>query len=547
MIFYNRENEAIQLITIPLGSGGEGNIYQIETIKYRHFVAKIYHLRSNTEEKQAKLEYILANKPLLENDYTVIWAEDLLFDSNGNFAGFLMKMAQGSFDLTSLAGLYLSNKMGGEWEQKFGRNSIQGFKNRIKLCYNIAAAIQQIHASKKYVLVDLKPENIKINLSGQVNIIDIDSMQIQNENNELLFPAEKLTGEYSPAESQNLDFKTEIIPETWDRFSLGVVFYKILFGLHPFAGTGKAEYNNLVSHTQKIQAGLFPNGVNRSNFEVIPKPHENFKVLSEDAQLLFLKCFDKGFLNPELRPSPKEWCQVWENMSLNTEYYNSPYEKTIPQKVANTSSNNPQKSNTAYSRKYKPMNVGRFVLILSGIYLGFILLWNLISQTKYNTNDMENIVQEPTRNFGDPPAYYEYEYEPEYEEDSTVIAQRKQEDLKILLEQREIQRKKVIPANLEKINKPYGGDYKYGYQHKYTGAIIIPIIYDDISEFKYERAIVKKDNLYGIIDFHHNFTTPLEYKKIVRVDNERGFGYYVYGDDGAFILLDSKGDINYTF
>ena len=162
--------------------------------------------------------------------------------------------------------------------------------------------LQQLHQTGKYVLVDIKPENIKISLNGYISIIDLDSLEIVD-GNKLLFPAQKLSAEYCPTEVKHLDFKTQIIPETWDRFSMAVVFYKILFGIHPFAGTGIESYKNLVSHEQKIQAGLFPHGSRADLMDVVPFPHQNFKALPRHLQKLFLKSFDEGLYRPPLRPS----------------------------------------------------------------------------------------------------------------------------------------------------------------------------------------------------------------------------------------------------
>ena len=216
----------------PLGRGGEGEVYEVvHPRNLKDYVVKIYHPQERTQNRESKILYMIGHPPEIQDELSIIWPKAVIHQG-GRFVGFLMRRARGEHDLTILSSLKLSSRLGNDWHKKFSRERTDGLNNRIKLCHNIAVVLQQLHQTGKYVLVDIKPENIKISLNGYISIIDLDSLEIIDRD-KLLFPAQKLSAEYSPTEVKNLDFKTEIIPETWDRFSVSVVFYKVLFGIHP--------------------------------------------------------------------------------------------------------------------------------------------------------------------------------------------------------------------------------------------------------------------------------------------------------------------------
>ncbi|MDX2305694.1 MAG: hypothetical protein NW226_23005 [Microscillaceae bacterium] len=308
----------------PLGRGGEGEVFEVvQPYSFRDYVVKVYHSQERTPNREAKIRYMIGHPPELQDELSIIWPQVVVYQE-GVFVGFMMRRARGEHDLTILSSLKLSARLSSDWNRKFSRETEEGLNNRIKLCHNIAVVLQQLHQTGKYVLVDIKPENIKISLNGYISIIDLDSLEIIDRQN-LLFSAQKLSAEYCPTEVKHLNFKSELIPETWDRFSMAVVFYKILFGIHPFAVTGAEPYKNLVSHEQKIQAGLFPHGSRANLIEVMPFPHENFKALPKNLQNLFLKSFDEGLYRPPLRPSTQDWIEHLQDAVINVQKYQSPF------------------------------------------------------------------------------------------------------------------------------------------------------------------------------------------------------------------------------
>ena len=287
----------------PLGEGGEGAVYEIlSPANYRNSVAKILYPDKRTNERRYKVRYMVDNPPANIQDGNghnfLIWPQQILLENN-DFVGFIMPKAEG-IDLEELCRVKLKPELGSEW-QKFYRDNSDSMILRLILCSNIAKAVNALHATGHYVIGDLKPENIRVKSNGLVSILDLDSCQI-SDGGQIRFQSKMNTPKYNPPETI-----IEHKELSWDLFIIGVIFYEILCGIHPFIGTTKAPYENLNTPEQKIQAGLFPFGSKSNYFEVIAIPHYNFKNLPDRVQKLFLRCFDQGITNPAIRPNTTYW------------------------------------------------------------------------------------------------------------------------------------------------------------------------------------------------------------------------------------------------
>jgi serine/threonine protein kinase len=287
----------------PLGEGGEGTVHEIlSPIAFQNSVAKILFPEKRSNERRYKVRYMVDNPPENIRDGNghnfLIWPQHLLLENN-DFVGFVMPIAQG-VDLEELCRVKLKPELGTEW-QKFHRDNPDSIVLRLILCNNIAKAVNALHATGHYVIGDLKPENIRVKSNGLVSILDLDSCQI-SEGEQIRFQSKMNTPKYNPPEK--VVHQKEF---SWDLFIVGVIFYEILCGIHPFTGTTKAPYDNQNTPEQKIQAGLFPFGSKSDFFEVIAPPHFIFKSLPVRVQKLFLRCFDAGISDSDLRPCAAEW------------------------------------------------------------------------------------------------------------------------------------------------------------------------------------------------------------------------------------------------
>ncbi len=303
-VFLGSDKEAIEIENQPsLGRGGEGEVYKvIAPAKYAVYCVKLYNKNKITTEKIKKLEYLLSHNPITDSKghRSVIWIEDTVYVKEKNsknyvFGGLLMPIAEG-YSLEYLcANKFPLNRIRSNevaLYQKFDRTHQDNLKSRLVVCYNIAVALAQLHQNGLYVHADIKPENIIFNHKGKVSIIDFDSVQVA-ENGKLLFSALAQTPEYIPPIYQQNFSKNTVFNAFTDVFSITVIFYRILTGIHPFAAVNfKAPYNNVTDIPTAIQQKLFPFGQKQKYFNQIPPPHLLFQKLPKNLQNLFLEVLE---------------------------------------------------------------------------------------------------------------------------------------------------------------------------------------------------------------------------------------------------------------
>ena len=290
----------------PMHSGGEGSIHPVIS-SGESLVAKIYHHTTKKEEAHRKILFMVNNPPFNNAprhiQEAIIWPLDLLYD-NGRFAGYVMPRVDSGVNLFPLILPGMPHLMNQSQWQKFSTTNPDALLVRMKLGYNLARAIHLLHQSGKYVLVDMKPENVLIKPNGYFSLIDIDSIQISN-NRQLIFAASAMTGEYAPPEhfAGKYNNPRAVIPVSWDHFSFAVIFYQVLINIHPFM----ASHDKYSTVAENIEHGLFVHGRKKSRLMVIPAIHKRYKLLPVKLRNMFERALDHGSLNPSFRPSLEEW------------------------------------------------------------------------------------------------------------------------------------------------------------------------------------------------------------------------------------------------
>lgn len=302
----------IQLAPAPFAAGAEGELFLITSpSQFKNHVAKIYFPHKREDIRHKKFQYLINNKPNVSETnspnahLSLIWAEEALYE-NGKFVGFIMPKASGK-KLEILCTNKLPAKLDKEWE-RFDFNNPKSVELRLKVAFNLCIAVHLLHASGRYLLIDLKPDNVMIQPNGLVSLVDLDSVEVV-ENGITLYDAAVATPEYTPAEKYQKELGYDPTQtEEWDRFSLAVILYKLLLGIHPFSASSLPPYDNLSLLEQKIEYGLFVHNASiRSSFLVIPPLHQRFYQLPTAVQNLFLQALEQGFKNPENRPRAADW------------------------------------------------------------------------------------------------------------------------------------------------------------------------------------------------------------------------------------------------
>lgn len=322
MIVYTSRNEVLTLADKAVSSGGEGEIHSVvsKPSRFGNICVKIYFKAKRTNQLEKKLKYMVANPPhqITSASNMIGWPLDVIYDGQKKFIGFVMPLAfNNSEPLIVLTAKNLSKKLNPIWADKYDRRlGAVSMMARLKLICNIAIPIHLLHSTNKYVLRDFKPENVLVTCDGKVTLVDMDSVQITEESNlllpKMLFPASTLgTPGYMPPEHYTRNVGKSIdtpIIKSWDYFSIGVVFYQVIFGLHPYVVTPLiARDANSNEIFQNIAQNLFPFGANASKVRSYPPPHNNFGRTPIELQTLFRNAFSD---NPNIRPSLEQWVKT---------------------------------------------------------------------------------------------------------------------------------------------------------------------------------------------------------------------------------------------
>ncbi|MEH2282559.1 MAG: hypothetical protein V7K90_14730 [Nostoc sp.] len=288
--------QSITLLGEPIADSGEGKVWRTNQNGY---LAKIYH--SQTPERVQKLAVMIAHRPKEPNSHlnhiSFAWPKSLLKDAQGNCVGFLMPEIKEGKELIDIYNPQLRKRLKLEVDWRFLHTT----------ALNIASIIEAIHISG-YVLGDIKPQNILVNDRALPSIIDTDSFQVRNPVNGKIYRCPVGSPDYTPPELIDQDFSSIDQTEVHDRFRLAVIIYQLLFGgQSPFAGkwigAGKDPDTN-----DRIRQGLWlyaPNSLIQPVERIIP-----LEIVHPEVQRCFLRCFNDGYKNPNLRPTAGDWVKA---------------------------------------------------------------------------------------------------------------------------------------------------------------------------------------------------------------------------------------------
>ena len=301
-----------------IAKGGEGEVFEIKG--NTKDCIKIYHIPLRNKEREEKLKYMCNNQPqpLETENYRICWPNDVIYE-NGVFIGYVMPKAYDDSILPyHLCQPNIPQNLSSEWRNTYDRNSTSGIISRLKLCTNIVAVISRVLSTGKYVLVDLKPQNVLITRSGKVSLIDMDSVQI-SVNKKILYKAPVSTPEYTPPEAKVLLKSNVPISQDWDMFSVGVLVYEIMCGIHPYAGTLKPPFENVSTINEKIEKNLTHINKGETSFKMLPPPHQIFNSFSLNFRNIFKRIFDTYTIGSSSRPKMESFGVILYNEVIKYE------------------------------------------------------------------------------------------------------------------------------------------------------------------------------------------------------------------------------------
>ncbi len=290
-----------------LGKGAEGIVYRIKKpAKYaKDYCIKLYRTEEKAEKMESKITYMCKNKPITSSFVQLCWPEQSVYH-RGKFKGYLMPLAfENSCNLLEIKPVNFKDRLQlpQAFKDKFDLQSEKGIVGRLKLCTNLAAAFYILHQSQKYIVVDMKPDNVLITSDAKVSVVDCDSFQVID-NGKLLYESNIFTPEYAPPELyHNGAIRQKEV--YWDNFSFAVITYELLFGVHPFNATYMHPYDKEKDIASKIKSGLFVHGSKKRYLSGLDSehPHNKFDKLPPAIQKLFWDAFEIGYNYPEKRTS----------------------------------------------------------------------------------------------------------------------------------------------------------------------------------------------------------------------------------------------------
>jgi DNA-binding helix-hairpin-helix protein with protein kinase domain len=300
LIVYDKHGRALTLISSGR-SGGEGEIYIPAGAEEQ--CAKIFHPHRRTPEIDEKLRIMVKNPPPPDLTPMLTWPQALLFDLPGGsrVIGYLMKrIPENTF---RPAHLWYDELSTGKEQEQF----------QILSALTLARIVAGVHKAG-HSIGDLRENNLLMNNTGDLILIDTDSFQIREPVSGKIFWSRVGTGEYLPPEHLDGSFACDGCDRRYgDHFALAVLIFRFLMnGVHPFQAKGPLV-RSAPATTDKILLGYF---AFESRLAGIAPPDyaPPYSSVPPPVKILFRETFIKGHKFPKNRPDAGRWVEVLSSL-----------------------------------------------------------------------------------------------------------------------------------------------------------------------------------------------------------------------------------------
>lgn len=286
---HTKTGEQVRLVD-RIGEGGEGAVYKTDQ---QGRVAKIYWNDHRTQNRKEKLELMVS---VSFNNERVCWPEELLYDGQGVFAGYLMRDISGykEFGVTVLklnSPTVLRKHMSG-WDRLA----------LVKLCIAICDTFIALH-KKRILMGDVNARNIMIDpKSGSYSdfvFVDCDSYQIEE------YPCPVGTINFtSPqiyrrnnATTESLEFGKILRTLADEDYSVAsLLFHILMLNQSPYATKGNADIkDNIINYKFGYRLN---NKSGRSNSGV-DTPDGPYRMIWNNTPWYIKELFGKVFQDAE--------------------------------------------------------------------------------------------------------------------------------------------------------------------------------------------------------------------------------------------------------
>lgn len=212
-------------LTEFVAEGGEGAIY---LTSLPNVVCKTYFKEQLTGARKEKLDLMLSRNIAISG---VCWPQELVFDGNGNFIGYLMPKAEG-------------RKLRSVLHKKLMANYFPGWKRETltQLAITILKTIDRLHKLNIFI-GDINPENILVVNEKRVFVVDCDSFQVEG------FPCPVGTDTFTSPDRQGQNFTKFLRSREDELFAVTTLLFMILFpGKAPYSAQGGSEISENIKN-----------------------------------------------------------------------------------------------------------------------------------------------------------------------------------------------------------------------------------------------------------------------------------------------------------
>lgn len=288
--------------------GGEGTVYKCDIANK---ACKIYHkTRLDDNQRLAKLLEMQAKNLHIQG---VCFPQELLYDSDGRFCGYLMDMAVGHKLQTSIMNPMVIRDKFPSWKRI----------DLVKVCIAIINIAMQLHKNN-IIIGDVNANNIMVKSANEVYFIDCDSFQIGK------YPCPVGTPYFTPREIQGKKYSEFLRTQEHDMFAITTLIFMILFlGKPPYSVRGGGN------PAENVKNGNFPYRFNGKSGDSVPDGPWKFiwSNLTYKLKNTFNDCFSNN-IKPniqDLRTILKQYSYAIEQGYVSNEILPTSYKKVDPE------------------------------------------------------------------------------------------------------------------------------------------------------------------------------------------------------------------------
>lgn len=301
------DNNQIYLLTQVLSRGGEGKIYKIKNSD--NCVAKIFYKRD--QQRDAKVRILKEFQWSDDTRKYVVLPQVILYEDEEKTrqCGYVMDKVDCSTSLTNT----------------FTGDNPLSIKMRAVVGLNVCKALEAIHSNGvnsevQLVIGDFNFNNIVVDRNtGDIRVIGIDCVHLIVRHGDeyevlpctVLYPDLFMPEIFRLMNNNAVISLAELSNKGFQTFSIYTDYYCMAYHLHllllncsPFNySIRNSEYENKRLATMNGNYSYS----NLINPAVLPSYCPDFDILTPELKDLFIRTFEKGANQPEVRPSPSEF------------------------------------------------------------------------------------------------------------------------------------------------------------------------------------------------------------------------------------------------